>query len=511
MSKITKKQKIEFAILVSLILIGGLFYASDEVSRWIKISALDSMSDVAAKRMSQNEDGVTSVAADFINIPIKVRKIGPDIYQATGVANTHLIVTETSHILFDTGLSLQVAKQIKAFEATVSARPLSHIIVSHSHADHTGGVKFWQRPETKIITHTDFQEEQRYLTELQPYFYGRNRLLFPFMPARPPSFDLLKYGGVRSDIVVGDFETFHFEAGGRKFEVIGTPGAEGADNIVLWMPKEKILFSGDTFGPIFPQFPNIFTMRGEKIRKPIEYIKTLNMLIELDPDMIVPSHRDPISDKQVIMSGLVKMRDAVQFVHDATIRGMNDAKPIYELMERIVLPPELALSQEHGRVSWAVKSIWEYYATWFHFDKTTELYGVPDIAIYQDLVALSGQAAMNACIEFYLDADQPVHALHLIEIAKSVKNDAHWRETQTLHKRALEILLAKAKAGFKNSYEIFWINSQIRLIDEALRQNKNNLDLAPKPTGEPIETDAENTQNQSTLAELKLLHCGGRK
>ena len=36
-------------------------------------------------------------------------------------------------------------------------------------------------------------------------------------------------------------------------------------------------------------------------------------------------------------------------------------------MASIELPPELALTQEHGRVSWAVKSIWEYYMTWFHF------------------------------------------------------------------------------------------------------------------------------------------------
>ena len=64
-------------------------------------------------------------------------------------------------------------------------------------------------------------------------------------------------------------------------------------------------------------------MRGEKIRKPVEYIKSLERIIELAPDMIVPSHKDPIIDKTVIMDGLVKMRDATRFVHDATVAGMN--------------------------------------------------------------------------------------------------------------------------------------------------------------------------------------------
>ena len=67
---------------------------------------------------------------------------------------------------------------------------------------------------------------------------------------------------------------------------------------------------------------------------------------------------------------------SADYVHDATIAGMNAGKTVYQLMEEIALPPELALSQAHGRVSWAVKSIWEYYATWFHFDSTTELYSI---------------------------------------------------------------------------------------------------------------------------------------
>ena len=468
MKKLSKLQKILLGAVLALVGIAVFLASSDEVKRRAGIAVMDRIGDAAADRMSGGEDGTTSVAAEFINIPIEVREIGPDIFQATGVGNTHLIVTQSSHILFDTGLSLQVAKQIKAFAQSVPEKPLTHIILSHSHADHIGGVKFWQRPETKSGTHTDFQEEQRYLTELNDYFYGRNRLLFPFMPEEPPTFELLKYGGIRSDVTVNDFETLRLEEGGRVLEIIGTPGAEGADNLVLWMPEEKILFSGDTFGPIFPQFPNVFTMRGEKVRKPVEYIKSLDLIIGLDPDVIVPSHREPVMDKQAIRKGLRKMRDAVAYVHDATVAGMNAGKTLGDLMESITLPPELALSEEHGKVSWAVKSIWEYYATWFHFDKTSELYAVPDTAIYQDLVALGGQAEINARIAQYLDEGKPVHAMHLIEVAKSDEAGAAWQETQKLHKHALETLLASAKAGSKNSYEIYWLTAQLRLVNAAI-------------------------------------------
>ena len=61
--------------------------------------------------------------------------------------------------------------------------------------------------------------------------------------------------------------------------------------------------------------------------------------------------------EEKIVAGLTKMRDAVQYVHDETIAGMNSGKSLYQLMETIRLPPELELSQAHERVSWAVKSI----------------------------------------------------------------------------------------------------------------------------------------------------------
>jgi hypothetical protein len=41
-----------------------------------------------------------------------------------------------------------------------------------------------------------------------------------------------------------------------------------------------------------------------------------------------------------------------------------------------------------------VKSIWEYCATWLHFDTTTDLYPVPASEIYEDLVELAGQGAL---------------------------------------------------------------------------------------------------------------------
>jgi len=426
----------------------------------VQIAAVDKMGDVGMKRIAANPDAKGSVAAEFINIPIEARQISDGIWQATGVGNAHVIATSEKDVLFDTGLATQVPKQMKVLKDAVPNLDLSHIIVSHSHADHSGGVKFWQDEGIEIIAHFEFKEEQRYLKELEPYFWHRNRTLFPFMPEEPPTIGLIATGEVEPNKLVQNGLPYRFSQGGIDFEIHALPGAEGADNIVLWLPQKKILFSGDFFGPLFPQFPNIFTMRGEKIRKPVEYINSLEKIIELDPDMIVPSHKDPITDKTVIQSGLIKMRDATRYVHDKTVEGMNAGKTVEQLMREIQLPTELSLTQEHGKVSWAVKSIWEYYATWFHFDKTTELYAVPLSSVYKDIVAVGGEPGLIEKAQSYVENDDPLKALHLIDIVLGAKPDN--APALTVRKMALEQLLTEVKMTTNNSYEIYWLNYRLR-------------------------------------------------
>ena len=428
-------------------------------SKTAQNAALDKISDAAVKRIASNPDAAGTVAADFINIPIEAREIADGVWQATGVANAHVITTTAGDILFDTGLVTQATKQRKVLSDAVPDLDVSHIIVSHSHADHSGGVNVWHRDGIEIVAHAEFPEEQRYLTELQDYFWHRNRTLFPFMPEKPPTIDLLAYGGISPSREVKTGTPFKFEQGGVKFEAWSLPGAEGADNLVLWLPQKKILFSGDFFGPIFPQFPNIFTMRGEKIRKPIEYINSLEVILALQPEMIVPSHRDPISGNEYIMRDIAKMRDATRYVHDATIEGMNAGKTVEQLMSDIQLPTELALTQEHGKVSWAVKSIWEYYATWFHFDKTTELYAVPAKTVYADLVEMSGEDAIITKAGSYA-RDEPLKALHLIDIV--LENNGMNKAALQVRKAALGQLLNAAEKGDKNAYEIYWLNYRLR-------------------------------------------------
>ena len=462
------------ALLVLVVVAGSVAWLmlDDDAGKGLKkkaeLKTLEVIGDVATSRLDFGDDGegTHGSAVDLIKRPVEVREISDNVYYATGVGNTIMITTTEGNVVFDTGLVLQVAKQLQALKE-VSSAPVRYIVLSHSHADHIGGTRFWQEEATEIVTHADFTEEQRYLSELEPYQYGRNRTLFPWMPAWEdrPDIAMMRYGGVEPTITVADWETYEFTLGGLEFQVIGAPGAEGADNSVLWLPQQKILFTGDFFGPQFPQFPNVFTMRGEKVRKPMEYIKSLDLLLTLKPDIVVPSHLNPTVGAQEIRSSMLRIRDAVQYVHDETVAGMNAGKSVYQLMKEIQLPPHLDLVQNHGKVDWAVRSIWDYYASWFHFESTTELYPVPANAVYADLAAVAGEEALLSLASNYVNGGEPVHALHIVEMALAANPGS--KPALQLRQQALEALLSAAKSGVRNDYEIYWL--QARLTDTANR------------------------------------------
>ena len=465
MSRQRKRGRLTTSRVIWLLLAVGLS-GCDDVKQSAELRAAEFAGDVAAKRLASIGETERS-AADLINVPVEVRKLADFIYQARGVSNTHVIATSEGNVVFDTGLAIQSAKQRQLLGEAVPGA-VTHVILSHSHQDHVGGVRFWVEDETEIVAHAEFSEEQRYLKDLEPYFWYRNRTLFPFMPESPPDIGLLEFGNIEPTLTVDDGAPLRFEQGGVRFEVLSTPGAEGADNLSLWLPDQKILFSGDFFGPLFPQFPNVFTMRGEKVRKPIEYLASLERIIELAPEMIVPGHNDPITGADGIKVSLVKMRDAVRYVHDATIAGMNAGKTVHELMAEIKLPAELELSQVHGRVSWAVKSIWEYYASWFHFDSTTELYHVPANSVHGDLVELAGVEALVDRAEAHIEAFRPLEALHLLEIA--LGDGADHRPGLEARWKALDMLLKEARETTMNSYEMDWLEYQLRETESQLAE-----------------------------------------
>ncbi len=422
----------------------------------------------AEKKIVEPDGGrATRELTSFGKDQTEPHEIAEGVYQAWAVGNTNLVATREGDVLIDVGLP-GGAERAKEILAPVRHGKTHTIVVTHAHQDHLGGTSEWAEDGTEIIAHETFLETQRYLTELVPILMARNQV---FYPEEVPDVPMNLVGGlirrfypqVEPTILVDD--EYAFEVGGVRFEVIHTPGAEGEDSICVWLPEKKILFTGDLFGPLFPMFPNLYTIRGEKFRFAVPYIESLERVIALEPEILVPSHFEPIVGKERIRADLIKTRDAVRHVHDATVEGMNAGKDVYTLMREIRLPEELALSEGHGRVSWTVRGIWEGYVGWFQFRSTTELYDVPRWQLDSEVVEMAGGAdAVAARGRAHLEAGRPLEALHFSDMALTA--DEGHEEALRVRLGALEVL-DERNAG-ENHSELLWLRHRIGETREAL-------------------------------------------
>ena len=58
-------------------------------------------------------------------------------------------------------------------------------------------------------------------------------------------------------------------------------------------------------------------------RDTLLWVKAVDLMRSLKPESLVPQHTRPLEGSELIMETLTAYRDAIQFVHDQTVRYMN--------------------------------------------------------------------------------------------------------------------------------------------------------------------------------------------
>jgi alkyl sulfatase BDS1-like metallo-beta-lactamase superfamily hydrolase len=216
-----------------------------------------------------------------------------------------------------------------------------------------------------------------------------------------------------------------------------------------------VCLCGNVFGALFGHIPNLVTMRGDRYRDAHTFVESLELVRRLQPEVLLTGHFDPIVGAELIDAELVRLRDAVLYVHDRTVEGMNAGTDVHTLMRDVQLPPELEVGEGYGKVAWDVRAIWETYAGWFHHRSTAELYPVAPLEGAAELARLAGVDAVTVRARELLDAGDPVAAVPLVDAALAVWPDHV--DARALAVDAHQQLLA----GSENFWESAWLRRQI--------------------------------------------------
>jgi alkyl sulfatase BDS1-like metallo-beta-lactamase superfamily hydrolase len=387
----------------------------------------------------------------------EARRINDFIYLSEGFSNSFLVVTDAGRVVINTGMGFEAPVHKRNYDA-VDSGPIRYILLTQGHVDHVGGVDLFREPGTEIIAHANNQAHQAEDARLQAFRAARSAFAFQDSVTKGMQESLRRFAGsvpaqARPKPTITFEDRYAFELGGRRFDLLSTPGGETTDSMVVWLPQRRICFSGNLFSALFGHFPNLVTIRGDRYRDALRFIESLDRVLALDPELLLVGHHDPVEGRDLIRSELLRLRGAVQYVHDETVRGMNEGKDVWTLMREIQLPAELEVGQGYGKVSWCVRAIWETYAGWFHHQSTTELYPVPAWTVYPDLVELAGGADVVAKrAKGKLEAGALVEAIHLAEVALAAA---------PRHRGALEASLL-AHQQLEAVSENFWLTSWLR-------------------------------------------------
>jgi glyoxylase-like metal-dependent hydrolase (beta-lactamase superfamily II) len=388
--------------------------------------------------------------------------LGDGIWMSPGLSNTYLLQTGEGRIIVNTGMGFEGPLHRRAFDA-VDNTATRAIILTQGHFDHVGGVDCLRQEGTDVIAQADFAR-WRDDNELLETFRSRNAA-FAWMDAIMAAItyaESLGAGGVaqaRPEPTLTVEDRLDVNVGGRDLVLISTPGGETTDSLVIWLEESRTALTGNLFGALFGHVPNLVTMRGDRYRDALAYMASLDTILALGPERLITGHFDPIEGAGLIAEEITALRQAMEWVHDRTVDGMNAGTDVHTLMREIRVPEHLDVGEGYGKTSWNVRAIWENYAGWFHHRSTTELYELPPAVIAPDLVAAAGADALALAAQDRLRADEPVAALHLTDIVLAVEK--HHEGAQRTAVAATRQLLD----GSDNFWERAWLSRSLHRLE----------------------------------------------
>jgi alkyl sulfatase BDS1-like metallo-beta-lactamase superfamily hydrolase len=379
----------------------------------------------------------------------------PGVFESRGIGNSYLVTTPDGDVLVNAG-TLGDARRGRELFRAVSDRPIRYLVLTQSHANQYGGLEVYKTPDNVVIAHRNYPEDRRYNEALSEHYRRGSRRIFAGITGATR--EIVPTAEVAPDLLIDALHTF--ELGGRKFELHWVPGGETRSALFVWLPEEKLAIVGNLFGPLFGNQPNLNTLRGDKPRSALAFIASVTKLRALRPALLLTGHEE-IRGAEHIEREITRIRDAVQWVHDRTLEGMNAGVDLRTLMRDVKPPPELALTEEYGKVSWNVRAIWHEYSGWFDPDRgTTELYGVPATSVAPAIAELAGGADRLAERARQFVAEQrPLEALHLLDLALAAGSSELAR---TVKREALQCL--REQVG-QNLWERRWIDAELRALD----------------------------------------------
>ncbi len=318
-------------------------------------------------------------------------KITDRIYTVRGfdLSNIILIEGDTGWIVADPLISAETARAaLDLANEHLGERPVVAVMHTHSHVDHWGGVraiveeKDITSGDVRIVAPDGFLHHAVSENVLAGNAMGRRAgyMYGTIMPAGPTGRVDSGLGKGTSTGSVGLLApTDVITETGQELTLDGvqivfqlTPGTEAPAEFNFFLPQFYALCIAEN---ATATLHNLLTLRGAEVRDALMWSKYMTEAIEMfgrESQVVFSVHHWPRWGNEAVLNFLKKQRDLYKYLHDQTLRLLNQGYKGIEIAEMIALPDSLANEWfnrgYYGTVNHNVKAIYQKYMGWFDGD-----------------------------------------------------------------------------------------------------------------------------------------------
>lgn len=263
-------------------------------------------------------------ADDDVTVPMKAVRLGQHSYFVQGLSgaassenqgfmsNAGFVVTREGVVVFDALASPPLAKKLIGLIREITDQPISHVIVSHYHADHFYGLQEFKALGATIWAHR-LAEGQTRSEDAALRLQQRKEALFPWVDEKTRLLEADHFIGGDIDFVVG----------GVHFALRHVGPAHSAEDLAMMVKEDGVLYAGDLV------FRGRVPFVGDADSR--SWIAALDKLIALEPKVLVPGHGAASRDAR---ADLVFTRDYLVFLREQMGRAVRDFVPFDEAYEK---------------------------------------------------------------------------------------------------------------------------------------------------------------------------------
>ena len=371
-------------------------------------------------------------------------EVVPGIYQVRGydLANMSIIEGESGRIIVDPLTSVETAAAaLELVNRELGERPVSAVILTHSHIDHFGGVAAIEGAtgggSVPVIAPAGFLDAAVSENVMAGVVMGRRAaymygMQLPRTPRGHVGSGLGKHPSLgRHTIAAPDIVVDHtgqtLEIDGVRMEFQYAPDTEAPAELTVFFPDFNAWCGAEI---VSRNLHNLYTLRGAQVRDALAWsaaIEEARRQFGGRADVVFNSHHWPVWGRSEVENFLVAERDIYKYIHDQTLRLAAQGMTPDEIAETIAVPDALAsrffVRGYYGTLRHNARAVYQRYFGWYdgvpaHLDPLPQ-----GEAAQRYVEAFGGVEATLEAVQAALDAGEYRWAAELAQHAVFARPD----------------------------------------------------------------------------------------